>query len=137
MNHMLPLIPGINVHHDRPGMKTLSKWVHDYDEGFYDDVLALYREKRIEVQDGVTFYSGLNSAVFNRLLSLNVDELDQCTPNQCFVFLDAARKDLGEPQVKRSKRWVYDIIRRAKNFRWGGARKRRRKKNQDCCCFSR
>eukprot|EP00816_Leptocylindrus_hargravesii_P005782 CAMPEP_0196806972 /NCGR_PEP_ID=MMETSP1362-20130617/6914_1 /TAXON_ID=163516 /ORGANISM="Leptocylindrus danicus, Strain CCMP1856" /LENGTH=130 /DNA_ID=CAMNT_0042180687 /DNA_START=113 /DNA_END=501 /DNA_ORIENTATION=+ len=72
--NLLPHIPGTNVHYDAPNIRSLGRWVDDYDEGMYDDILAVYNETPIKIQKQI-LPEVVNSAVLDKLCALGMEEL--------------------------------------------------------------
>lgn len=85
LSYIVPHIPGANVQYDPPSSTALRKWIKDYDEGAYDDILSVYKEQRVVAQE--TYCRGrmseeVNRLVLDKLCQLSVEELEHCTPKQ-------------------------------------------------------
>ena len=111
---------------DVPTQRSFGVWIADYDDGCYDDILALYNLERITVQPRID--ERTNACVMEKLCLLGTEEFEGCSTAKCLEILKAAQGKAGVVPYSRSRGWAYWIKEKSRSKRCGNKKKKRGRK---------
>ena len=129
-NNFLPSVCASSGTNDVPSQRCLDRWIVDYDDGCYDDILAVYKLQRIMVQTQIDRddRKRMNACVLVRLSSLGSEEFANCSSAKCLEMLKSSQDEAGVAPYTRSKFWAYWIKEKARSKRRGNGKKNKGKK---------